>query len=246
MIPLQGGGWRLQLPAGAAGQYRLAQVDDYGALARRAFPWQPGVQLSLRARVSARHLPGTWGFGLWNDPFSASLGLGGMNRSLPALPQAAWFFHASPPNYLSLRDDLPAQGMLAAVFRSARLPMWLLAPGLLLLPALAFPPASRLLRRLARRFVRQETALLGHDPAEWHDYGVRWGVEGIRFSLDGAVVGHTRLSPCAPLALVIWIDNQYAAWTPQGRLASGSLANEGESWLEIESLGLSPLDNPLG
>jgi hypothetical protein len=48
---------------------------------------------------------------------------------LPALPNTAWFFFASPPNYLSLRDDLPAQGALAAVFRSPRLPASLLVLG---------------------------------------------------------------------------------------------------------------------
>lgn len=239
MTALQGGGWRLNIPGGSGGQYRLAQLDDYQALPRRALPWQPGLHLTLRARVSAKHLPGTWGFGLWNDPFSASLGLGGMTRRTPALPQAAWFFHASPSNYLSVRDDLPAQGMLAAVFRSARLPTWMLAPGLLLLPGLALRPLSRLLRRLARRFVGQETVLLGQDPSEWHDYGLRWGVEGVSFSLDGVTVGHTRLSPCGPLALVLWIDNQYSAWTPQGRLAYGTLASEAEAWLEIDFLNLS-------
>lgn len=239
MTQLDRGGWRLNIPGGCAGQYRLAQLDDYQARPRRALPWQPGVQLSLRARVSQRDLPGTWGFGLWNDPFSASLGLGGMSRRTPALPQAAWFFHASPPNYLSVRDDLPAQGMLAAVFRSAGLPAWMLAPGLLLLPGLALRPLSRRIRRLARRFVGQETSLLGHDPSGWHDYGLRWGAEGVSFSLDGVTVGQTRLSPRGPLALVLWIDNQYAAWTPQGRLAYGTLVNEGESWLEIDFLNLS-------
>jgi hypothetical protein len=37
------------------------------------------------------------------------------------------------------------------------------------------------------------------------------------------------------LGLVIWIDNQYAAFTPDGRLASGLLEGK-EEWLEIEGL----------
>jgi hypothetical protein len=47
---------------------------------------------------------------------------------LPALLQAAWFFHPSEENYQSLREDLPTNGMLAATFRSRLAP-----PALLLL-----------------------------------------------------------------------------------------------------------------
>ena len=74
---LPDGGQRLSIPAGAAGEYRLAQLDDTQHLPRSEFRWQSPCILELRARVSAADLPGTWGFGLWNDPFSASLGVGG-------------------------------------------------------------------------------------------------------------------------------------------------------------------------
>ncbi|MDZ4158214.1 MAG: hypothetical protein U1B80_00340, partial [Anaerolineaceae bacterium] len=109
-------GWRLQTPEGTAQHYRWAQLDDYLNRSRAAFYWKPPFRLQLRARVSTLDLPGTWGFGFWNDPFNISLGLGGAARRLPALPNAAWFFHASPPNYLSLREDRPAQGLLGAAF----------------------------------------------------------------------------------------------------------------------------------
>ncbi len=64
-------GWRMELPTGPRGGYRLAQLDDYMQLPRRLFPWnlpmtpqEPrGVTLSLRARLSASNLPGTWGCG---------------------------------------------------------------------------------------------------------------------------------------------------------------------------------------
>src|SRR5437879_6259384 len=78
------GHWRLTMPAGPAGRYRLAQLDDYAGLRRAGFPWQPPLRLALRARVSAAGLPGTWGFGLWNDPFGIGVGLGGGARRLPA------------------------------------------------------------------------------------------------------------------------------------------------------------------
>jgi hypothetical protein len=113
--------WRLEIPAGPGGRYRLAQLDDYHDLPRRALLWRPPLRLSLKARASSEDIPGTWGFGLWNDPFGFAFLKGGGVR-LPVAPNAAWFFFASPPNYLSLRDDLPAQGGLAATFRSRRWP----------------------------------------------------------------------------------------------------------------------------
>ena len=58
--------WRLSIPQGLAGEYRLAQLDDYADLQRKSFPWVPPLLLSLKMRASAANLPGTWGFGLWN------------------------------------------------------------------------------------------------------------------------------------------------------------------------------------
>jgi len=105
-------GWRLELPAGPGGSYRLAQLDDYTRRTRRHFPHRPPFTLELVARVSAETLPGTWGFGLWNDPFGLTFSPAGSMLRLPALPQAAWFFHASPPNWLSLQPGLPGEGFL--------------------------------------------------------------------------------------------------------------------------------------
>jgi hypothetical protein len=39
-----------------------------------------------------------------------------------------------------------------------------------------------------------------------------------------------------PLGLVIWIDNQYAAWRPDGTLRMGVLANPHPAWMEISEL----------
>src|SRR5690606_30297459 len=100
------------LPAGESGSYRLAQLDDYQGLPRGDFPHQPPFRLRLRARISGAQLPGTWGFGLWNEPLSAQFSFGS-GRKLPALPNAAWFFFASPENHLSLRNDLLGHGPLA-------------------------------------------------------------------------------------------------------------------------------------
>jgi hypothetical protein len=87
--------YRLSIPSGKANQYRLAQLDDYTQLRRKEFPLRAPVSLSLSARTSSESIPGTWGFGLWNDPFGLSLGFGGTPWRLPALSNAAWFFGAS-------------------------------------------------------------------------------------------------------------------------------------------------------
>ena len=232
------GAWRLEIPAGAARRYRLAQVDDYHRLRRRDFPWRAPLRLSLRARTSAPDLPGTWGFGLWNDPFSLSMGLGGAAQRFPALPEAAWFFFASPPNYLSFRDDLPAQGFLAATFQAPAIPAPILALAAPALALAALPVGARLVRRTLRRLVRQSAALVPGDVTAWHTYTLDWQPDVVTFMVDGDTIAAAPVAPHGPLALVIWIDNQYAALPPAGRLRYGTLANPGPAWLEVTELSI--------
>lgn len=232
---------RLSIPPGPAGNYRLAQVDDYHHLPRARFPWKPPLRLTLEARVSSPDVPGTWGFGLWNDPFFAmGLGFGGTARRLPALPNTAWFFYASPPNHLTLRDDLPARGFLAAVFSSPRFPSPLLALGMPFLPLLLWRPAARVLRRLVRTVVREAATSLNLDVTRWHAYALEWRAEGVRFAVDGRTVLETPISPRGPLGLVLWVDNQYAALRPEGCLAFGTLAHNAPASLEVASLSMAP------
>jgi hypothetical protein len=226
------------LPSGAANRYRLAQLDDYSDLSRKRFQHQAPRRLGLRARASAVDIPGTWGFGLWNDPFSMGLLTGQGLLRLPALPDTAWFFFASPPNYLSLRDDLPAQGWLAATFQSPALANALLPFSLLALPLLALPPAARWLRRLGRRIVRQAAVKLPADPTEWHDYGLHWKMDQVSFLVDGLTVLETEVAPGDRLGLVIWIDNQYLSIAPDGRLRYGLLASSEHNWIEVSELSL--------
>ena len=44
------------------------------------------------------------------------------------------------------------------------------------------------------------------------------------------------VSPNPPLGLVIWLDNQYASFTPDGKIGFGVLENPEPAWLEIEGL----------
>lgn len=236
------GVWHLEIPAGPKGHYRLAQLDDYDALPRAHFPWQPPLHVSLRARVSAPGLPGTWGFGLWNDPFSLSLGLGGGERRFPALPNAAWFFHASPPNYLSFRNDLPAQGFLAATFRAPRLPAALLALAAPFGALLVVPGGAQLGRWLLRQFVRQDAAQIETDVTVWHEYELDWQADRLHMRLDGQPVLDSPVSPRGPLSLVLWIDNQFAALPPKGILAYGTLPNPQPAWIEFSfEYGVRPV-----
>ena len=208
-------------------------MDDYTRWPRRNFSTQPPSTLSLRARASSKSIPGTWGFGLWNDPFGLSFGFGGNSLSLPALPNAVWFFHASPQNHLSFRNDKPAQGFLAQAFGSPHLHP-------LLLPiSLTFLFSKTRARQLLVRIVAEDSAVVSADVTQWHDYRLEWGPNRSAFWVDEALVLDTPVSPRPPLGLVIWIDNQYAAFMPDGKLKWGLEKNLTEAWLEIENVEIN-------
>ncbi len=229
-------GWMFYLPEGGPSAYRYAQIDDYSPLARSHFLWRQQATLNLRCRVSDNSLPGTWGFGFWNDPFSFALGLGGMGRRLPALPNCAWFFYASPENHLSFADSLPGNGFLAQTFSAPRIPSGLLAPGLFGLPLLLVKPISRWLRaKMAAKLIGEDAKGLEVDATQWHEYQIQWGQERVEFAIDGKSVFLTKTSPQGPLGLVIWIDNQFAAWRPDGTLGAGTLANP-SAWMEVSEI----------
>jgi hypothetical protein len=236
---LSEGSWRLAIPAGPAGAYRWAQLDDYMHSPRSRFPWRASVRLELRARISSARLPGTWGFGFWNDPFNASLGVGGTARRLPALPNAAWFFYAGQPNHLAFRDDHPASGFLAAAFSSPLIPSFALAPAALAFPLLAVPPAARWLRRAARLIIDEDAALVPGDPAQWHAYRLDLGKEQVSFFVDGKEIFSSRVVPRGKLGLVIWLDNQFAAFPPSGRLRTGTSLNPEPAWLDVDQIEMA-------
>jgi hypothetical protein len=225
--------WHLEIPANTKRGYRLAQLDDHGSLRRSDFLWKPPLILNLQARVSSEDLPGTWGFGLWNDPFSFMIAYNRLVPRFPALPDAAWFFHASPQNYLSFRDDLPAKGFLAATFSSRKVPFALLAlasPGLALT---LIPGMAQLIRRLLRYLIQQDAIQIHTHVTEWHAYRLIWEQGLVRLIVDGTEILCTNIAPRGRLSLVIWIDNQYAALAPVGRLTYGSLPNPEPAWMEI-------------
>ena len=233
-------GWLLSIPRGKNNSYRLAQLENYTNNQRRNLPNYPPLCLRLRARTSDNNLPGTWGFGFWNDPFGFSLGFGGKKTRLPSLPQAAWFMNASPPNWLSFKENekpdlhsIPANGFFSGTFRSRQFPSVLFIPAVFGLPLLEIRPISKFLRRIAARIIHHDAVPLTINTDEWHEYSIYWLKDGCRFEVDGKEFFTTPLSPHSPLGLVIWIDNQFAAWTPNGRLGYGTLETP-DAWLKIE------------
>ncbi|GAP15505.1 hypothetical protein LARV_03294 [Longilinea arvoryzae] len=237
--PQGDGNWTLRLRAGTERRYRWAQVDDYIPLARRDFRWRAPLRLRLRARAFEPSAAGTWGFGLWNDPFAFNL-LGGTARRLPVLPNAAWFFYSLPPNYLTLRDGTPGHGFVAQTFAAPRIPAILLAPAGLGLPLLAWRRAARALRRMARRVIREDSARIHVDVTQWHTYELDWLTGEARFRVDGRECLATPVSPRGPLGLVVWIDNQYMAFPPDGRLRMGVLPVPRDAALELREIRVEP------
>ena len=251
----------LAIPAGKGDKYRLAQLDDYAQLARRYFPRRSPVRLSLLARTSSNSIPGTWGFGVWNDPFGLSLGFGGNQFRLPALPNAAWFFCASEENYLSFKEtrhpstptrsaqdgSVAANGFLVQTFRSPRFDLQLIPAGL------ALPFSQRKTRQLLGKVIEEDGIRLWTpaasrripepvpgrqrvDPTQWHRYQLCWHERRVNFTVDDVVVFESPVSPRGPLGLVIWIDNQYAAFTPEGKIRFGVLENPEPAWLEVKEI----------
>jgi hypothetical protein len=229
----------LSIQPGSEKSYRVAQLDDYSPLARCAFPWSPPIRLQLQARVSTLQVQGTWGFGLWNDPFSLSLGFGGGVRKFPVLPETTWFFFASKPNYLTLTDDLPGHGNLAMTYTSKKIHPLLLAIATPFVPILAIPGLNRKLRKLLARIIHQDVFPVNGDPTCWHQYQIDWLPCSVIYYVDKEPVFESNLSPKPPLGVVIWIDNQYMAFPPDGKLRFGVLPTLEKTTLEIKSFKLS-------
>jgi len=220
-------GYLLKIPEGDSSSYRFAQIDDYFGLSRRNFPHH-SLTLSLRAKTSSISLPGTWGFGLWNDPFGMSLGFGGRKWRLPTLPNAAWFFGASRQNHLSFTDK-PAQGFLAQSFRSPKFHPLLIPAGV------SLPFSRKGTRKLLSKVIAEDSSALSVDVTQWHGYRLEWSEKRVAWYVDDALVFESPVSPNPPLGLVIWIDNQFASFTPEGKIGFGVLEGK-EEWLELEDL----------
>ena len=89
------------------------------------------------------------------------------------------------------------------------------------------------------RVIAEDGIRLSVDVTEWHRYRLDWREERVSFEVDDIQVFESQVSPNPPLGLVIWIDNQYAKFTPEGEIGFGVLENLEPEWLEINNLELS-------
>jgi hypothetical protein len=240
---------RLALPASRAGQYADAQIDDCARLPRQRYLWRPPLRLEVRARAShPQHPPvapaamgderatlrGTAGFGFWNYPFST--------RGTPlALPEAVWFFYASPPANMALVPGVPGWGWKAQVVHARR---WgAVASAAPALAAMAWRRATGQGEAAARWLQRLSGATEAHISApldDWQDYTLDWLTDAARFAVAGREVLMAPRPPAGPLGFVAWVDNQYAIATPDGTLRFGTL-DAGPEWLEIAHVRITRL-----
>lgn len=221
------GGWRLGVEGATRNRYSDSQLDDFHGLARTDYLWQPPVTLSLQARFShpAHELKGTAGFGWWNNPF-----VGDRTAISFVGPRALWFFLASPPGNLGLTGVGTGQGWFA---QSLNMPSIVHFAGALGLLLFRFPRIKRVVQRAATRLTRAtEQPLDAIDITAWHDYRIHWQPTVADFYVDDALMMTAPHPPTAPLALVLWRDNQWA--TMRGR--SGLLAVETPQWMELRHI----------
>jgi len=232
---------RLTIPP-LAGGYADAQIDDTQRVPRARFRGRPPMRMRLRARASRRAPWGTLGFGLWNDPFTVSIGQGGAARRLPASPQALWFFYGSPPNDLAFTAGASGTGWKAVSLRSPSVPGLVLAPAALAalalsrLPGLASPAVQ-----LARRAVTAAETNLPAALDEWHTYSLSWHHCEAVFAVDDSVVLVAAQPPTARLGFVAWIDNQFAALSTDTGFRFGLIPTAEAQSLEIRDLELEYL-----
>jgi hypothetical protein len=228
----------LTTPASGEARYTNAQVDDYQGVRRRwfersRFQNEPPLHMSLRARASDRTPVGTLGFGFWNEPFSVS-------GSVLGTPNALWYFYASPPSDMALVSGVPGWGWKAASLNTGRLPGLLLAPAAVGAIALTrVPGLGRPVMKLARRFVAAHEAILDDVMLDdWHHYELDWGPGEARFVVDGRERLRSQAPPTGRLGFVMWIDNQYAIASEQGKFGFGVLDLPRDQCLEIQDFRL--------
>jgi hypothetical protein len=244
-VDMVSSGLRMGFTAAHQGHYTDAQIDDYSQLSRSRFPWRPPLRMQIEARSShlaatttdsdvRQTLRGTAGFGFWNYPFS-------VRGDILALPEAVWFFYASPPSNMALVPNLPGWGWKAQVVHSMRSAAFLAAAPLALSTSFALLTGeSRPAARWMQRLTGAHEAVLAPNLTDWHTYTLEWQAQKATFWIDGQQVLCAPNPPTRPLGFVAWLDNQFAVATPRGVLRFGTIAS-GAQWFEITNLSIESL-----
>jgi hypothetical protein len=232
---------RMTFESARKGHYTNAQIDDYGNLSRDNFPWRPPLRMQVIARSSlpaatfsttsetADILRGTAGFGFWNYPFS-------IRGDILMLPEAIWFFYASPPSNMALVPGIPGWGWKAQVVHSMRpsalastVPMAVSTVFGLLTGETR--PAARWMQKLTGA----SESILPVVMSDWHTYTLEWQSDEATFFVDDKLVLRAPHPPTRPLGFVAWLDNQFAIATPRGILRFSTVTS-GPQWFELDSI----------
>ena len=75
---------------------------------------------------------------------------------------------------------------------------------------------------------------------EGHTYEIDWRETRALFRVDGRECLVSEAPPSGPLGFVLWIDNQYALASRQGKFGFGLCEVADEQWLEVEALQITP------
>lgn len=235
-LQIENSALRMSSPLAEIGRYTDAQIDDYGQRKRADFPWRPPLRMEVRARSShaatttrnsGEGLRGTAGFGFWNFPFS-------VRGDVLMLPEAIWFFYASPPSNMALVPRVPGWGWKAQVVHSLRMEaLGAIAPMALSAAWARLTGETRPAQRWMQRLSGASEALLNAPMQDWHTYVIEWLPEAATFQVDDQIVLRAPQPPRGPLGFVAWLDNQYAIATPRGALRFGTVAS-GPQWFEID------------
>ncbi len=236
---------RMEFPSAQSGHYVDAQIDDYAGLVRSSFPWKPPLRMEVRARSSLPaatasttnedppFLSGTAGFGFWNYPFS-------ITGDILLLPEAIWFFYASPPSNMALVPGVPGWGWKAQVIHSMRFgALTAIAPTALTVGWSRLTGNTTTAERWLQKLSGAQEALITVEMDSWHTYVLEWRHSEVRFGVDGIQVLIAYHPPTRPLGFVAWLDNQYAIATPRGTLRFGSISS-GSQWFDISSISIEP------
>jgi hypothetical protein len=179
-------------------------------------------------------LHGTAGFGFWNYPFSP-------RGDILMLPEAIWFFYASPPSNMALVPGIPGWGWKAQVVHSMRLASLLaILPTAITITWGHITHDSRPAARWLQRLSGTSETLLATEFTTWHTYTLEWHRTEAIFWVDNIEVLRVPNPPTQPLGFVAWLDNQYAIATPQGILRFGTVACDTQ-WVELDSVSITPL-----
>lgn len=243
-VSLTASALHMAIQAAQQGQYTDAQIDDYAGRVRSQFPWQPPLRMEICARSShpatatsataTSCLQGTAGFGFWNYPFS-------VRGDILMLPEAVWFFYASPPSNMALVPGIPGWGWKAQVVHSMRLEsLTALVPTALTTGWARVTGQSQPAARWLQRLSGASEALINADMTQWHTYILEWRQYEARFWVNDQLILSVPNPPKRPLGFVAWLDNQYAIATPRGVLRFGTVSS-GPQWLALDSIRIEPL-----